>query len=106
MMKKKQDEQNAIKEALQKQIEEKNRRKEEEKQKERELQAKEEARMRTEVPYEPTVFKKKLTMHNQNTISIIGGSNPINEPGPNIAGPMSPQVVNKPALISSQDNQR
>jgi hypothetical protein len=49
---------------LQKQIEEKNRRKEEEKQKEKDLQAKEEARMRTEVPYEPTVFKKKLTMHN------------------------------------------
>ena len=64
MMKKRQEEQNAIKEALQKQIEEKNRRKEDEKQKEKDLQAKEEARMRTEVPYEPTVFKKKLTMHN------------------------------------------
>lgn len=49
---------------MQRQIEEKNRRKEEEKQKEKELQAKEEARMRVEVPYEPTVFKKKLTMHN------------------------------------------
>ena len=82
MMKKRQEEQNAIKEALQKQIEEKNRRKEEEKQKEKDLQAKEEARMRTEVPYEPTVFKKKLTMHNQNTISIVGSSNPMDGPVP------------------------
>ena len=67
---------------MQKQIEEKNRRKEEEKQKEKDLQAKEEARMRTEMPYEPTVFKKKLTMHNQNTISIVGSSNPMDGPVP------------------------
>ena len=57
-------EQNSIKEALTKQIEEKKRRKEEEKQKEKDLQAKEVAMMRMEVPYEPTMYKKKLTMHN------------------------------------------
>jgi protein involved in temperature-dependent protein secretion len=64
MMQKKQEDQNAIKEALQRQIEEKNKRKEDEKAKEKELQAKEEARMKVEVPYEPSVFKKKITMHN------------------------------------------
>jgi hypothetical protein len=59
---------------LQRQIEEKNKRKEDEKAKEKELLAKEEARMKVEVPYEPTVFKKKITMHNQNTVSIVGSS--------------------------------
>lgn len=54
MMKKKQEEQNAIKEALQRQIEEKNKRKEDAKAKERELQAKEEAQMKVEIPYEPS----------------------------------------------------
>ncbi len=74
MMKKKQDEQNAIKEALQRQIEEKNKRKEEAKAKEKELQAKEEAHLRVEVLYEPSQFKKKNTMHNQNTVSIVGSN--------------------------------
>ena len=99
MMKKKQDEQNAIKEALQKQIEEKNRRKEEEKQKERDLQAKEDARIRVEAPYEPTVFKKKLTMHNQNTVSIVGGSVPLNDTAPNVTSPLSPTMGTKPGQV-------
>jgi hypothetical protein len=86
---------------LQRQIEEKNRRKEEEKQKEKELQAKEDARMRVEVPYEPTVFKKKLTMHNQNTISIVGGTNPIDGPAPMVQSPMSPQATNNQTLLTN-----
>lgn len=30
--------------------------------------------MRVEIPYEPTAFKKKITMHNQNTVSIVGSA--------------------------------
>lgn len=74
ILNKKKDEQNAIKEALQKQIEEKNRKKEEEKARERELVAREEARMKNEVPYEPTFFKRKTVYNNHNQISIVGSS--------------------------------
>ena len=56
------------------------------------MQAKEEARVRVEAPYEPTVFKKKLTMHNQNQVSIVGGPMPINESAPTVPLPMSPQA--------------
>ena len=76
LIKKKQDEQNAIKEALQKQIEEKNRKKEFEKAKEKEFQAKEEERIKNEVPYEPTYFKRKTQYNNHNQISIVGSGGP------------------------------
>lgn len=72
LVKKKQDEQTSIKEALLKQIEEKNKKKEEEKQKEKEFQAKEEARIKNEVPYEPTYFKRKTAYNNHNQVSIVG----------------------------------
>jgi hypothetical protein len=51
--------------------------------------------MRVEAPYEPTVFKKKLTMHNQNTVSIVGGSLPLSETAPNVPNPLSPTVGSK-----------
>lgn len=63
----------------------------------------------TEVPqYEPSVFKKKNTMHNQNTISIIGTSTAYPDTLPSGAPtPLSPvagSAGQKPILQSGHDN--
>ena len=92
LIRKKQDEQNSIKEALQKQIEEKNRKKEEEKAKDREYNMKEDARMRNEVPYEPTFFKRKTAYANHNQVSIVGNGSGTNNTIVEGNPPMSPNV--------------
>ncbi|CDW76852.1 UNKNOWN [Stylonychia lemnae] len=81
LIRKKEDNQQAIREALQRQIDEKNRKKEEEKNRERQFEIMEEQRIKQEISQEQPITNqgRKTIYNNHNQVSIVG-SGPTNIP--------------------------